>query len=404
MKDYDYICMHIMNTTHSAIREYQCTPKPVFKTYYGDSQEKDPVLLDKQLEQKLLQLADAKVPIIHAAPYPVHYAILRNRHLLFIIGPVSVENKTCTVSCRKTDESDQKNHEINSYTKISYCKYELFCEEILLLFYLLSGKKMFYQELNKENSKEHHLSEQMGKNISNLVFSYREYTKKHNPYSREMREMESIKNGDVNALNRSIDETFEGEYARLSKNDLQSHKNLAIVGLAISARAAINGGMHYEEAFSINDGYILQVDECDSIAKIEGLVRQAKIQYATMIHQYNEPKEKNKLIEACKTLIFQNLHSKIVIGDLAKELNITSEYLSGLFKKTEGICISDYIMQKKITASENLLKYSPYTIEQIALYLGFCSLSHFGKVFKKIRKMTPTEYRQKYQATEFSKE
>ena len=294
-----------------------------------------------------------------------------------------------------------KTHKMGQ-TKIPYCDYEVFCQEVLLLYHALTGKKLSYQQLNEKNYMTEELRASMERRESRLFFQYQEHSKTHNPYGREMREMESIRKGDVDRLKKSLDETFVGEYAVLSKNSLQAAKNLAIVGLTISARAAIEGGIPYEEAFSINDSYILEVDGSRDIGGIEAMVRQAKIQYAGMVYALNHSSPKNSMVEECKNLIFKRIHSRIVVRELAEELHVSFEYLSALFKKTEGICIRDYIMKQKMLLAENLLTYSEYSIEQIGLYLGFSSQSHFGAVFKKYEDLTPKQYRGLYARKEFS--
>jgi YesN/AraC family two-component response regulator len=214
--------------------------------------------------------------------------------------------------------------------------------------------------------------------------------------------MRGIRNGDVQGLVQSIDEVFQGEYGVLSKSKLRAAKNLGIVGLAISARAAIAGGIPSEEAFSLNDSMILGVDKSSSVGEIESIVRYGKIKYAQMVRELNEKKQENVIVEECKNLIFQRMHSKIVVRELAGELHVSMEYLSALFKKTEQVTISEYILREKVKLARNLLVYSEYTIEDIGLYLGFSSQSHFGKVFKKYTGVTPNVYRKMNSKKEFT--
>jgi AraC-like DNA-binding protein len=322
-------------------------------------------------------------PVLIDKEYPIYYAVVVSGKYEFILGPVNVERDFCHAR------------------PVSFCEYERFCEEILLLFNLLTGKQLSYTELNMKNYMSQDKLEQIEKEASSLQFHYHENVKVHNPYDRELREMRGIENGDVQSLIQSIDEVFLGEYAVLSKNKLQAAKNLGIVGLAISARAAIAGGMTAEEAFSLNDSLILDVDKASNIGEIESIVRYGKIKYAKMVKALNEKKQENVIVEQCKNLIFQRLHSKIVVRELAEELHVSTEYLSTLFKKTEQITISEYILREKVKLARNLLIYSKYTIENIALYLGFSSQSHFGMVFKKYTGETPNLYRQKNAKKDF---
>ena len=70
--------------------------------------------------------------------------------------------------------------------------------------------------------------------------------------------------------------------------------------------------------------------------------------------------------------------------------------MSDLFRRVEGITIQQYIRREKIRLAENLLRYSEYDVKSIAVYLAFCSQSHFGKVFKDQTGLTPTKYREKF--------
>lgn len=398
----DYICNHILRILHTPVRQYKTSGGYELTQYYGDSPSTDAVESDPSFAEILCSAGKKEYPVIYMEVYPVYYAVICHHTSCFIIGPVNVEKQKTFCEGMSVDTWLAKKHGMKKI-QIPYCDYEIFCREALLLFHALTGKELSYQQLHEKNDIADELRASMEYRKSKIFFHYQEHSKAHNPYGRERREMESIRKGDVDRLRKSLDETFTGEYAVLSKNSLQAAKNLAIVGLAISARAAIEGGLPYEESFSINDSYILEVDESRDVGTIETLVRQAKIQYAELVCALAHGRQKNSIVEDCKNLIFERMHSRIIVRELADELHVSLEYLSALFKKTEGICIRDYIMKQKIRLAENLLTYSEYSIEQIGLYLGFSSQSHFGAVFKKYEGISPKEYRNQYARKEFDK-
>lgn len=238
----EYICNHIIRTTHTPIRYYINESEWVLQHYYGNNANNDPVLCDKEFEKMMIATANENYPVIYMEKYPLYYSVIQHKTQLFIIGPVSTERHQMCSDGTTVNAYTKNTHKISHVFRVSYCGYDLFCEELLLLFYTLTGKTVSYQELNEKNYMNQNLLDDMNKNISELFFYYHELEKTHNPYDREVREMESIRHGDVDSLIQSMDETFIGEYAVLSKNTLRASKNLAIVGLAISARAAIEGG------------------------------------------------------------------------------------------------------------------------------------------------------------------
>lgn len=73
---------------------------------------------------------------------------------------------------------------------------------------------------------------------------------------------------------------------------------------------------------------------------------------------------------------------------------MSTSYLSRLFKKETGISVSDYIRRQKIDMAKNLLKYSEYSMIEIANRLSFSSQSHFIQQFREIVGMTPKKYRE----------
>lgn len=402
--DLDYICNHILRTIHTQIRQYKLTEedRPELLKYYGDTFQEDAVSADEDWAGEIMSGGPKEYPVMYEEEYPVYYAVIYHLPFCFLVGPVNIEQQQAYYEGVAVEEYIARRHQVESL-KIPYCKYENFCQEVLLLFYVVTGKEMSYKELNERNYISKNLLASMEEKKSRTFFNYQEHARIHNPYKLEARTMDGIRKGDVERVKKCLDETFIGEYGVLSKNSLQSARNLGVIGLALASRAAIEAGLPFEEAFSLNDSQILKIEEMNNIGEIEVMVRRSKIQYAEIVHDLKcgRDKKKNPLIEECKNLIFRKMHSKIIVRELAEELKVSAEHLSTLFRKTEGICIKDYIMKEKVLLAENLLIYSEYSIEQIGLYLGFSSQSHFGTIFKKYEGMTPKQYRDRYAKKNF---
>ncbi|MFR8019983.1 MAG: helix-turn-helix domain-containing protein [Mediterraneibacter gnavus] len=82
-------------------------------------------------------------------------------------------------------------------------------------------------------------------------------------------------------------------------------------------------------------------------------------------------------------------------------MGVSESHLSRIFKKETGESIQKYSMHMRIERAENLLKYSEASLTEISEYLCFSSQSHFGKVFKVYKNMTPKQYRDYYKSPEF---
>lgn len=255
-----------------------------------------------------------------------------------------------------------------------------------------------------EKNKEHYIpTVNMPTRISHDIFERLENPGMHNPYEQELRELESIEKGDVRSLARSISEVYEGEIGILAKNPLRSQKNIAVGNITLASRAAIRGGVSVEQSFSLADSLIRQVEEIGSVPEVEAFKREAQYTYARLVSLGNTAgKEKRKtavgnpLVARTKDYIFNHLHDTIQIIDIAKEMKVNADYLSHVFSTSENLTITEYIRKEKVRRGENLLKYSDYAIRDIAFYLGFCSQSHFTKVFRQIAGISPNAYRKKF--------
>lgn len=77
----------------------------------------------------------------------------------------------------------------------------------------------------------------------------------------------------------------------------------------------------------------------------------------------------------------------------ADRLFISPKYLSHLVKDTTGRSASDWVAQFVILEAKNQLRFSNKSIQQVAYALNFSSQSSFGKYFKHITGLSPSEYK-----------
>lgn len=87
-------------------------------------------------------------------------------------------------------------------------------------------------------------------------------------------------------------------------------------------------------------------------------------------------------------------HRKITTQEIADYMNLSPDYFSKLFKRRYGISFVDYLTQTWIESSKTLLTQTPFTVNEIALELGYQEPNYFTRVFKKIVGIPPSEYRE----------
>ena len=90
--------------------------------------------------------------------------------------------------------------------------------------------------------------------------------------------------------------------------------------------------------------------------------------------------------------INKNITLPLTIEQIASASHISKYHFCREFKKHIGITVMDYILKTRIIMAEAMLK-EELSMTEIALACGFCSGSHFSRVFKEAVGMTPLQYR-----------
>ena len=81
------------------------------------------------------------------------------------------------------------------------------------------------------------------------------------------------------------------------------------------------------------------------------------------------------------------------LGQVARAVNTSTFYFCKIFRKAMGINFTDYLSRLRVERAKNLLLNPNHRISEVAYEVGFQSLTHFNRVFRKILGQSPTEYR-----------
>lgn len=355
-----------------------------------------------KIKSDLLKPSPSGMPKVMSCADCIAYITIETGQFIFLTGPVLLTDE---IGYRYQFENPS--YDPSWLLTLYSCDLIELITESLLLYNLFHEELVTPQEVAGSNCLTEKITFDVQKKFTDIVFENQENTQKHNPYDQEVREISSIRNGDLKQLEKSLSEDYIGNVGTLAKTQLRSFQNLAIVLITLASRAAIEGGVLPEVAYSLSDSYIQKVEQLHIPEAAIQLARQAEYQYTSMVHEAKHLKKSQTpssqsdfLINQCKDFISLHLHEKISTSDIAKALFVNPNYLSGLFRKKEGITISEYILNEKVRLVKNMLIYSPCSYSTIASYLGFSSQSHLSRQFKKTTGMTLQQYRITYGKTD----
>lgn len=240
--------------------------------------------------------------------------------------------------------------------------------------------------------------------LAKAAFNNRESMLSHLPYEHELAFYQSVKMGNIEEARRLYKPLGGEGMGKLSDDPLRNLKYHLIITVAFITRYCIEGGMEMETAYNLSDAYIQRIDKCTAEEEIHAIHRELVEDYAKRMRDIIKHELFSKPVSLCMDYIYNHLHSKITLKELAETADLSESYLSKLFRRELGVTISQYIAQKRVEAAENLLKYSDYSCIDISNYLCFNSESYFIQVFKSYTKMTPKEYRNKFFRTRWGED
>ncbi|MEK5033892.1 helix-turn-helix domain-containing protein [Paenibacillus sp. FSL R7-0302] len=228
-----------------------------------------------------------------------------------------------------------------------------------------------------------------------LDLSYRrEHTWLHHDPMQEREMFRYITNGDKAGLLRTHASFAEESYGRLSrKSQLRSKKNLAVSSITLATRAAIEGGLFWEIAYTLSDFHIQYIEELRDIPAVDRAMLAALCDFADQVEGSRSARH-SRISDRCRNYIYNHLYEELPLGRLAEYAGMSASYLSQLFKKETGTAISDYIQQQRVEEAKRLIQQPGITLSDIATRLHFNDQSYFTKVFKKYTGLTPRQFKQ----------
>ncbi|WP_165585953.1 AraC family transcriptional regulator [Ruminiclostridium cellobioparum] len=102
-----------------------------------------------------------------------------------------------------------------------------------------------------------------------------------------------------------------------------------------------------------------------------------------------------KLITEACLYISQNCTKPLTLDDVSHHIGVSKSHFSHLFKKYTDMTFIDFLTTERIKRTEFLISNPKAHIIDIAFDSGFSSLSSFNRAFKKIKGISPSEFRER---------
>lgn len=98
-------------------------------------------------------------------------------------------------------------------------------------------------------------------------------------------------------------------------------------------------------------------------------------------------------IDRARVYISEHSEDDLSLGSLSRIVNMSANYFSAKFKEATGLNFVEYVARVRIEKARVLLQNPNLRISEVALQVGFRSLSQFNRTFKNVLGMAPREHR-----------
>jgi AraC-like DNA-binding protein/ligand-binding sensor protein len=99
------------------------------------------------------------------------------------------------------------------------------------------------------------------------------------------------------------------------------------------------------------------------------------------------------VIKRAKAYVASHLSDRIKLCDIAHALNVSLFHFCRTFKQATGQTFVQYLSRVRVDRAKMLLRSNGLRISEIAYEVGFQTLTHFNRTFRKLAGCSPSEYR-----------
>ncbi len=331
-----------------------------------------------------------------------YYGVVNSGRVKIVVGPTrqisETDQELRELAFRLDLSGDEADAMISGVRSIVRMPMESVLQMLCTMNYVLNGEKLELKDvsIHEPDQAELVIRQERRRVQDKFPEDLPQFPTEHNTYDLEQLLLRMVRKGDTAALREWFSSAPAVRGGVVAREPLRQRKNLFIITATLASRAAIQGGMQINDAFTLSDSYIQQCELLTTPERITNLQYQMLLDYTERVERLRCGKTPSKLAVDVANYVQHHLSDAIKTEDIAKALYISRPYLSRKFKADTGENIADFILKEKTEEAKRLLRYSDKSLTAIGSYLGFSSAGHFSRVFKTYVGTTPSEYREKH--------
>ena len=338
-------------------------------------------------------------PQIIGSPIGMQWALSyepeRNRRLFFVIGPVFYApplERQLRPALRpyitSREDADWSVALLGHLAAMPVMSYAIFSRYVMMVHNTLTGQQLGLDALYTDAYQDGQMPlEPAGARDRSKI------------YLAERAMLQMVRNGDINYHNILQASSRMSPGVPIQGQDpLRQTKTSIVVFTTLVSRAAMEGGLSPEIAYSLGDSYLQSVEDCRDSGELNALAHAMYHDFVYRVHHLHVNPNYSHAIQKCCDYIELSLDRKIRTADLAALVGYTEYYLTEKFKKETGQSVSSYIRYAKVERAKVLLESTELSVREIADKLAFNTVNYFIQSFRDTTGYSPAQYRKRFNA------
>lgn len=211
-------------------------------------------------------------------------------------------------------------------------------------------------------------------------------------YSYENDLMDAVSHGKTERAEMLLASVSELSLEKRLSDPLRNLKNYCIIMNTLLRKAAENSGVHPFYIDRVSSDFATKIELVPEVDGISLMMRDMFKTYCQLVRKHSlggmSPTVRKVIL-----YIDDDVSRELSLSVIAEHFNLSSAYLSAIFKKETGKNLTDFVNERRVSRAKLLLRTTSLQIQTIAQHCGFFDVHYFSRVFKKIVGKTPKTYR-----------
>ena len=179
-----------------------------------------------------------------------------------------------------------------------------------------------------------------------------------------------------------------------NNNPVRNIQNYSIIMNTLLRKTAYDAGVAAVYVDRLSSMFGRRIEKVSTSMAVSHLMKEMLTEYALLIRSYSWDGYPTG-IKAVLFTIDSRYRDHLTLEELSRVAGVSPSYLSRLFSKVLGKSLSEYVNEVRITKSLKMLRNPDLSVAYAAVSSGFEDQAYYTRTFRKIKGMTPTEWRKK---------